>query len=107
MYATDSASQASTHGQPVIRPNNLAERILTTPAWLRASDIMTSGANQMSASQACFSESRSSQVMTRASKSAERPAIATKVLEMPCQGDVTQPAMTPRKIARSEEHTSE
>ena len=74
---------------------------LMAPFSLRASHIITSGANQIRASQARCSLSRSSQVMTRASSRAHSPLSATKVLEMPCNGEVTHPAMTPSMIATS------
>src|SRR5207249_2334353 len=91
-----------------MRPNNFCERNLITPVSLSASDIINSGANQTSASQAFFSESRSSQVSTLAISIAERPASATNVFERLYQGFgirsekiwnasrlfVTQPAMS-------------
>ena len=53
-----------------------------------SSDIMISGANQMSASQAFFSSSRSSQVSTRASRIAQSPASATNVYTTARVGNV-------------------
>src|SRR6266478_5825060 len=114
-YATTSASRASGHGHAAMRPNNFCERNLITPVSLSASDIINSGANQTSASQAFFSESRSSQVSTFAISIAERPASATNVFERLYQGFgirsekiwnasrlfVTQPAMTPSMMAMS------
>src|SRR5258708_40379416 len=114
-YATTSANRASGHGHAAIRPNNFCERNLTTPVSVSASDIINSGANQTSASQAFFSESRSSQVSTLAMRIAERPARATNVLDRPYHGLgicneriwntctllVIQPAMTLNMMAIS------
>ena len=72
-----------------------------TPISFSVSAIITSGANQISASQARCSASRSFHVSTRASRIAETPASATNVFEMPCHGLVTHPAITPSMIATS------
>ena len=74
------------------------ERMWMTPDSVSASDIITIGPNQMSASQARPSLSSSSQVTTRQSRMAEMPASATIVLLTPGHGDVTHPPITARKI---------
>src|SRR5450432_3277557 len=99
-YATTSAMSTAGHGHPPMRLNSFAEKYFTTPNSFSASDIMMSGANQISASQAFRSASSSSQVKTRNTRSAERPASATNVLGnpyhgKPCSDEVTQPAITP------------
>ena len=65
-----------------------------TPCSFSCSAIISSGANQMRASQAILSPSNSSHVTTPHSKMAQTPASATAVLDRPCQGAVTQPVTT-------------
>src|ERR1022692_2331639 len=92
---------ASGQAQPCTAANNPPLNTLMVPFSFMASDIMTRGANQMSASHARCSSSRSSQSITRANSRAHRPESATKVFDTPCRGEVTQPVMTANMMATS------
>ena len=67
--------------------NSPALSTLMAPFSFSTSDIMTSGANQISASQARRSSNRSSHEITCVSSSAQSPLSATNVFDTPCQGE--------------------
>ena len=83
----------------------LFEMIAITPEFCSSSAIISSGANQTSASHALCSESRSCHVCTRQIRIADTPASATNAFGIPCHGEVTQPAITPSRITTSQ-HSS-